>query len=147
MLRDKGNTLYCRNNFTHARGLSRFNGVFMITDVVYSLYKCHVLHLLCWHLLCYHLIMQCQLSCITTTLCSLVPSLSPLAVPLYTPPIRCICIFLERYMFSHFLQACQLWQALGCKCARCTSMRPYMLYRWAMLFTMLRGSCPHRQWR
>ena len=91
--------------------------------------------------------MQCWLSCITTTLCPLVPSSPPPVVPLYTPSMRCSCIFLEWYIFSHFLQARQLRQALDCKCAQCTSMRLYMLYRQATLFTILRGSCLRWQWR
>ena len=99
-----------------------------------------LLCLICCHLLCYHLIVHCRLSCVATALCSLVPFLSLAAAPLYPPPLLCDCAFLHRHVLRDFLQACQLWQALGCKCARCASMRLHMFYKQSVLFTVFGGS-------
>ena len=88
-----------------------------------------LLCLLCYHLLCYHLAVQCRLSCVTTALCSLVPFPSLPAAPLYLPPLLCDCAFLHCYVLCNFLQARQLWQALGYKCAQCGSVQLHMFYR------------------
>ena len=105
----------------------------------------HLLHSLCYRLLCYHLPVQCRLSCAATALCSLVPFPSLPSVPLYLPPLLCVCAFLQRHVLRGFLQAYQLWQALGCKCTRCASMRLYMFYKRSALCTMFSGS--RLQWQ
>ena len=104
-----------------------------------------LLLLLCCRLLCYYLAVQCRLSCGTTTLCSLVPFPSLLVAPLYLPPLLCDCVFLHRHELHDFIQARQLWQALGCKCTWCAKMRLHMFYKQSVLFTVFSGSRP--QWQ
>ena len=106
-----------------------------------------VLRLLCCHLLYSQLALQCQLSCVTTALCLLVPFLSPPVAPLYPPSLLCICAFLHRHVSSNFLQAHQLWQVLDSKCTWCTSVWLQMFHRRSVFFTVFSGSRPRWQGR